>query len=1477
MSEQPNNLPASNPHERQQLKDAKPSRGLTKLWGYLAAGGQKLGAYFDAPFKLLFGRDIFISYSRGDGHKYAPKLANVLRSEMKGVSLYLDRWIAPPSGELPRSLRRHLRWSSLLVVIVTENAVRSKFVKSEILRFAKTGRQIIPVTVGKTWASIDWETGPWKEIKGAAPEPEAEQNVVDGIPSPDVVERIKNSITFTRQDQRLSRAVRYTVLGILLLIVGAVAVSNIIVNRAQAAADKKIQAAELKEAEATRKAVDAETRATTASAKEVAATAKATAAEGRAQAADSAALKAGKKAAAAQSEAAAAARQQQIAEGKAAESRRQQAAAEQLKRRATAERLVAEARKELGLDPTRSLLLSMEALKATMDWGEQPLYVAEEVFLDALQSNSGQVFRNDSNNRIKYLAHGPKGLLVLVGEKNAELWQVSATPSLLKRLSFPLADASNDKSTTLDCTNPAFSPEGRWLVAICGNRPKYVWDLRSDERELQPSPISASQVPVEMAFAPDALWLYAQSLTSIGAPFPLDISRLIKGETGAPAAVSPAGEERHFVDLGRRVLSDYVLSPDGRWVVRLNEPERPMQTEAEARTDEELVQPKTWSLYDLRKAGMEKFVRRFPADINFDRFSEHGHWLVTRRENDTEAQLWNLLNAGPNSEPITLRRDDKQISHKLKFSPDGRWVLDVSGKIPLWHLGGKKSPLPVTLCSRKLCLDEEEAGALKTDKAKTDANEIACGDLDTSLDKVEFSPDSKWLVAVEGRDRAIYSKLDGGAGSVKFVDLVGQSIKILDFRFSPDSRWLYVRDADGARLRNLTVEDREVFRDSTIVTPYFQLDEWFVAYTPDSHWLVTSNFTVDKFTGLKLLNLHSANPTKSFITLEGAKWDTDCCKGGVVISPDSHWLTMSRDDGVARLYNLRNIQSSLQPQRFISPGHYSKHPKYSPDNHWLVTQAVNQPPLLWELNSDNPLEEPTPLAGTKQEGYVPDPGYEKFSPDSGWLVTTGDSDAAHLYDLRGTARPHPRFDLRAVGKVVKFSPTSKYLATAYASDLLRVCELPLTNWKDDCFDLPVAGGPVNFLGFSSNSRWLITGTETGPHRLWDLKQRGQARGVDISGGWQIKKTDSSLDTFSAKFSSDGRWLSILDMKEIGEQRWRLLDLFAELPDPQQIHEEICEGYTSLHSFSADGRWLLAQDEKSLWLHDLESRATAARPANLNERGKTLEAAFSPDGHRLAILNEEKAVLLNLREKVTGKPVPLVLEENSSALHGLYFSPDGHRLIYGRGNDGVIRNLKDPSAKGQFLSEIHLGKLDPYNSKPYPLVFSPDGQWLITASSMYEGQQLWDLRLDKLSPRELQKPGGAAIKYLAGFSRDSRWLIAEVGNRTAFGDREVFFDLMDSALSPHLMLNGAGGPSRGDLTTDLSNRFFYFPRAEPSRLTYVVASRRKLQLSELFNLARQAAGYELNDKEREALHLVNDLGNQQRARSRVGKRPNSISR
>jgi MTH538 TIR-like domain (DUF1863). len=238
-------------------KMKRPPNSLIKAGGSLWT---RLFMLFDAPFRYLFGRDVFVSYSRADASKYAPQLANAVRSEIPAISFYLDRWSAPPSSKLPQMLKRHLRWSSLLVLVCTEKAVQSSFVREEISRFVKTNRQIIPIIVGEAGDKINWKESPWKDIVGAAREYEAKERVDAGKPSDEIIDRIKNSARFTIQDTRLRNAVRGTLIGIALLIGIAFGISSFIVGRAQTQAANRITAAQAKERDASIKAAAAEER-----------------------------------------------------------------------------------------------------------------------------------------------------------------------------------------------------------------------------------------------------------------------------------------------------------------------------------------------------------------------------------------------------------------------------------------------------------------------------------------------------------------------------------------------------------------------------------------------------------------------------------------------------------------------------------------------------------------------------------------------------------------------------------------------------------------------------------------------------------------------------------------------------------------------------------------------------------------------------------------------------------------------------------------------------------------------------------------------------------------------------------------------------------------------------------------------------------------------------------------------------------------
>jgi WD40 repeat protein len=204
--------PASNPGSDPQLPttaDPPPPPA-----GVLRAIAHWLLTIFEIPFRLIFGRDVFISYSHSNA-TYAENLVVGVQKEYKAqhggnLSFYLDRWASTSSTSLPLSLRLQLRWSGMLVVLCTAEAIGSKFVKEEVARFTRLRRKVLVVDVGESLASVRDED-PWKAARSTGPESESRKEFDKGAPSPRVVNRVLKMADFTTQDRRLRRAVWTTV------------------------------------------------------------------------------------------------------------------------------------------------------------------------------------------------------------------------------------------------------------------------------------------------------------------------------------------------------------------------------------------------------------------------------------------------------------------------------------------------------------------------------------------------------------------------------------------------------------------------------------------------------------------------------------------------------------------------------------------------------------------------------------------------------------------------------------------------------------------------------------------------------------------------------------------------------------------------------------------------------------------------------------------------------------------------------------------------------------------------------------------------------------------------------------------------------------------------------------------------------------------------------------------------------------------
>lgn len=284
--------------------------------------------------RYIFGRDIFISYSRSDTFNYSEELTLALQerildedsglnnknsatenteeeqledntevsdkkeeqpedkiTKIKNLSFYLDKLEAPPDrqagrllpplkrfwlrcssfvfprnpkkdesnrvkkdGKLPRSLKRHLRWSSCLAVICTPNAVNSIWVKKEIKYFSSFGGKVMLIDVANTLPKVNKEESPWKKIKHAFPTSVKESRLTkNSTPSNQVLKRIIQLVKFTTQDKRLKRSVWGTAFLILLLLGGT---GYILTNAWDSvdAANEKVAGANKKVAEAEKKA-----------------------------------------------------------------------------------------------------------------------------------------------------------------------------------------------------------------------------------------------------------------------------------------------------------------------------------------------------------------------------------------------------------------------------------------------------------------------------------------------------------------------------------------------------------------------------------------------------------------------------------------------------------------------------------------------------------------------------------------------------------------------------------------------------------------------------------------------------------------------------------------------------------------------------------------------------------------------------------------------------------------------------------------------------------------------------------------------------------------------------------------------------------------------------------------------------------------------------------------------------------------------
>ena len=237
--------------------------------------------------------------------------------------------------------------------------------------------------------------------------------------------------------------------------------------------------------------------------------------------------------------------------------------------------------------------------------------------------------------------------------------------------------------------------------------------------------------------------------------------------------------------------------------------------------------------------------------------------------------------------------------------------------------------------------------------------------------------------------------------------------------------------------------------------------------------------------------------------------------------------------------------------------------------------------------------------------------------------------------------------------------------------------------------------PASAIAFSSNGRFILSGSEDSSIKLWDTQSGQCIRSFNGHSDWVSSVAFSPDDQFILSGSRDN------SLKLWETQSGRCLRSF-------EGHSDTVNSV----AFSPDGQFTLSgSSDNSLKLWDTQSDQCIR---SFNGHSSWVNAvAFSPDGQ--FILSSSNDNSLKLRDPHSGQCI-CFFNGHSDRVSAVAFSPDGQFILSGS-DDGSLK-LWD-SQSGQCTRSFN-GHSDCVSA----VAFSPDGLFILSGSDD-DSLKLWD--------------------------------------------------------------------------------------------------------------------------------------------------------
>jgi WD40 repeat protein/energy-coupling factor transporter ATP-binding protein EcfA2 len=574
---------------------------------------------------------------------------------------------------------------------------------------------------------------------------------------------------------------------------------------------------------------------------------------------------------------------------------------------------------------------------------------------------------------------------------------------------------------TSDVYNAAYSPDGKLIASVSGDKTAKLWDAATGK---------------------ELLTLQGHAGLVWGVAFSPDSSRVATSSFDRTIRVwdTTTGKELFVLRGHAGNVYGLMFSPDGKHLTTASSDRTAKVWDAESGTE----------LMTLRGHSNEVYGAIYSSD---------GTRIATASRDQT-AKIWNAKNG---KELVTLRGHAGAI-RAVAFSPDSTYLAtaswDQTAKIWDAHSG------------RELRTLQGHSHYVRSVAFSPDGKRLATCSLDQmvkvwdsetgkelrnlsghkgDVDSVGFSPDGKQIISTS-QDHTV--KVWDAEGGKELLALRGHTGKILSVAYSPDGKRLATSSDDKTARIWDAATGKEIF---TLRGHSFYVRG--AVFSPDGMRLATASLDGtakiwDAETGVELL------------TIRGHASDVY----SVAFSPDGRQLATSSKDQTARIWD---TQTGKELQVLRGHSGIISCVIFSPSGKYVATASADRTARIWDVESGKTL--------LTFQGHLRDVATVTFSSDGKRLATTSLDGTAKIWDATNGKELLALKGHNGIVFSAAFSPDGEKLVTASRDQATNVWD---TKNGDKLVTLRGHTGDVYGVVFSPDGRRLADASQDGTVQVY---------------------------------------------------------------------------------------------------------------------------------------------------------------------------------------------------------------------------------------------------------------------------------------------------------------------------------------------------------------------------------------------------------